>query len=373
VGRLAQKLHSTGASRSSGAIPTWFRLRPYRFDGCRIGSRRASRANWARLFRRRGAGYWPGPIAGVVSGARRHHPALHPTPRRPCLLEPAAGRSDPTGPATRRAHRDAADRTRSAARLGRAAQTAHKLNMRTAQPCSGRSLQPGLSAVADDPAFPKVGLPQCPSEKKGRTAPARARHVPSLVPVHAQSAAKPRASPPTAMEFTAQTNSALEGDGFGLPIPGREAVKPSCETVSKTGADLLGNRRFESISLQQRVCKPPVPLGRGAEPEMPSPLTARNTLIFLVSRACARETKKTQSEGSRLLAVPRARPRRLPLDLRVWNGPSCPETDRCFRSIYPKAQARESCALTFARAETSFSSVDLRPDCGGPQGARSTS
>jgi hypothetical protein len=150
-------------------------------------------------------------------------------------------------------------------------------------------------------------------------------------------------------------------------IPGREAVKPSCETVSKTGADLLGNRRFESISLQQRVCKPPVPLGRGAEPEMPSPLTARNTLIFLVSRACARETKKTQSEGSRLLAVPRARPRRLPLDLRVWNGPSCPETDRCFRSIYPKAQARESCALTFARAETSFSSVDLRPDCGGPQ------
>ena len=178
MGRLAQKLHSTGASRSSGAIPTWFRLRPYRFDGCRIWSRRASRANWARLFRRRGAGYWPGPIAGVVSGARRHHPALHPTPRRPCLLEPAAGRSDPTGPATRRAHRDAADRTRSAARLGRAAQTAHKLNMRTAQPCSGRSLQPGLSAVADDPAFPKVGLPQCPSEKKGRTAPARARARP---------------------------------------------------------------------------------------------------------------------------------------------------------------------------------------------------
>ena len=30
------------------------------------------------------------------------------------------------------------------------------------------------------------------------------------------------------------------------------------------------DRWFESGSLQQRVCKPPVPLGRGAEPEMAS-------------------------------------------------------------------------------------------------------
>src|ERR1700724_3323672 len=44
---------------------------------------------------------------------------------------------------------------------------------------------------------------------------------------------------------------------YHLPVPGREAVKPSCETVSKTGADLLGNRRFESISLHRRVnCEP---------------------------------------------------------------------------------------------------------------------
>ena len=252
MGRLAQKLHSTGASRSSGAIPTWFRLRPYRFDGCRIWSRRASRANRHGCFGVKEPGYWPGPIAGVVSGARRHHPALHPTPRRPCLLEPAAGRSDPTGPATRRAHRDAADRTRSAARLGRAAQTAHKLNMRTAQPCSGRSLQPGLSVVADDPAFPKVGLPQCLSENKGRTAPARARHVPSLVPVHAQSAAKPRASPPTAMEFTidAQVASRIGtlgarrwskarwiGSDFGLLNGGRPAaVRRSYDRADGAGS-----------------------------------------------------------------------------------------------------------------------------------------
>jgi hypothetical protein len=55
-------------------------------------------------------------------------------------------------------------------------------------------------------------------------------------------------------------DSPLEGDGFELPVPGREAVKPSCETVSKTGADLLANRRFESISLQRRVCELSVPL-----------------------------------------------------------------------------------------------------------------
>jgi hypothetical protein len=78
-------------NRSSGAIPTWFRLRPYRFDGCRIWSRRASRANRHGCFGVEEPGYWPGPIAGVVSGARRHHPALHPAPGRPRLLEPAAG------------------------------------------------------------------------------------------------------------------------------------------------------------------------------------------------------------------------------------------------------------------------------------------
>src|ERR1700730_15586248 len=52
------------------------------------------------------------------------------------------------------------------------------------------------------------------------------------------------------------TISSLEGDGFELSVPGRETVKPSWETgllVWKTGADLLGNRRFESISHQRGV------------------------------------------------------------------------------------------------------------------------
>ena len=56
-------------------------------------------------------------------------------------------------------------------------------------------------------------------------------------------------------------DSLLEGDGFELPVPGRETVKPPCDTgLSKTGADLLGNRRFESISLQRGVhCEPRAP------------------------------------------------------------------------------------------------------------------
>jgi hypothetical protein len=54
--------------------------------------------------------------------------------------------------------------------------------------------------------------------------------------------------------------SPLEGDGFELPVPGRETVKPPWETgllSGKTEADLLRNRRFESSSLQRGVsCEP---------------------------------------------------------------------------------------------------------------------
>jgi hypothetical protein len=108
-----------------------------------------------------------GPIAGVVSGARRHHPALHPTPRRPCLLEPAAGRSDPTGPATRRAHRDAADRTRSAARLGRAAQTAQKLNMRTGTAMLGPQFTARPERRCRRSGLPQGGTASMPVREKG--------------------------------------------------------------------------------------------------------------------------------------------------------------------------------------------------------------
>ena len=52
------------------------------------------------------------------------------------------------------------------------------------------------------------------------------------------------------------SDSPLEGDGFEPSVPGRETVNPIVgdgTACSKTGADLLGNRKFESISLQERV------------------------------------------------------------------------------------------------------------------------
>jgi hypothetical protein len=43
--------------------------------------------------------------------------------------------------------------------------------------------------------------------------------VPSLVPVPEQTAAEMRSSQPKALECRAETGSALEGDGFELPVP----------------------------------------------------------------------------------------------------------------------------------------------------------
>jgi len=58
-----------------------------------------------------------------------------------------------------------------------------------------------------------------PVREKATKGPARARLVPSLVPVHTQRAAKPRAFPPTAVEFTAERVSPLEESGFELSVP----------------------------------------------------------------------------------------------------------------------------------------------------------
>src|SRR6516162_1834329 len=64
---------------------------------------------------------------------------------RPRLPEPASRRRDPARPAPRRAHRDAAERIRSAARLGRAAQTPRKLNGAPAQAYQAVTLaRPGV-------------------------------------------------------------------------------------------------------------------------------------------------------------------------------------------------------------------------------------
>src|SRR5256885_855126 len=65
------------------------------------------------------------------------------------------------------------------------------------------------------------GTAPMPVREKATKGPVRARHVPSLVPVHTQRAAKPRAFPPTAAGFTAETDSPLEGTGFELVVPPR--------------------------------------------------------------------------------------------------------------------------------------------------------
>jgi len=68
---------------------------------------------------------------------------------------------------------------------------------------------------------------------------------------------------PAGMRPTRRVPVLLRADFFG-----RRGIKP--RRHSKIGR-LTRDRWFESISLRQGVCKPPVPLGRGAEPEMASP------------------------------------------------------------------------------------------------------
>ena len=71
--------------------------------------------------------------------------------------------------------------------------------------------------------LPEVGLHQYPSERKGEGGPVRSLHVPSHVPSHPQNAAKVRDFSRTASAFTAETDCLLEGDGFELSVPVRQA------------------------------------------------------------------------------------------------------------------------------------------------------
>src|SRR5262252_976175 len=68
----------------------------------------------------------------------------------------------------------------------------------------------------------RVGLRQRPPEKKGKEGRVCGQPVPSLVPLHEQTAAKPRHPSPPALGFSAETDSLLEGTGFEPSVP-REA------------------------------------------------------------------------------------------------------------------------------------------------------
>jgi hypothetical protein len=94
----------------------------------------------------------------------------------------------------------------------------------------------------------------------------------------------------------------------------RQTVMGDGTAVSKTGADLLGNRRFESISLQGRVCEPSVP----ESPRLRSPAAgAGRTVRRLPVRPPARRCRVLPAIGA---AFPEAANNRVKLlrQMFIW-------------------------------------------------------
>ena len=81
------------------------------------------------------------------------------------------------------------------------------------------AIPPRCAVTANHPSFHKVGLHQCPSEKKGQGAPGHRQPVPSRVPFARQTAPKPRASSYAASRFTTEKDSLAEGNAFEISVP----------------------------------------------------------------------------------------------------------------------------------------------------------
>src|SRR5882762_5114539 len=166
----------------------------------------------------RGARRRTRPIAAGVGRARRHHPSLCPAPRRPRLSQPRAGRGDPARPATRRTHRHAPYRTRSAARLDRSAPPPGAL---TSDPRQNVS-RPRPELFSLSALISRGGTASMPVREKQ---PRRAGSWPTrpfsgLVQAHTPG--KRRAFAPLAMEGTGETDSVAEGTRIELLVPPRE-------------------------------------------------------------------------------------------------------------------------------------------------------
>jgi hypothetical protein len=58
-----------------------------------------------------------------------------------------------------------------------------------------------------------------PAREKGKKGRVRGQPVPFLVPMHGQTAAKPRNSSPPALGFSVETDSVLEEGGFEPSVP----------------------------------------------------------------------------------------------------------------------------------------------------------
>ena len=94
----------------------------------------------------------------------------------------------------------------------------------------------------------RVGLRQRPPEKNGKEGRVRGQPVPALVPMHEQTAAKPRDSSPQALGFSADTDSLLEGAGFAPSVPRR--IKLCCRVMP------LGHRRAQRLAKRRRGSAP---------------------------------------------------------------------------------------------------------------------
>jgi len=81
------------------------------------------------------------------------------------------------------------------------------------------AIPPRCAVTANHPSLHKVGLHQCPSEKKGQGAPGHRQPVPSRVPFARQTAPKPRASSCAASRFTTEKDSLAEGNAFEISVP----------------------------------------------------------------------------------------------------------------------------------------------------------
>ena len=126
---------------------------------------------------------------------------------------------------------------------------------------------PRLARLANGLSFREVGLHQCPTEKNSQGVTARGQRVPSHVPNPHADRRGCRAFGLQRRQFTTETDSPLEGDGFEPSVPrDRPALsntpKPNeCRYFRRsdrhsgvrTWPIATGNRWFESISLQQTV------------------------------------------------------------------------------------------------------------------------
>jgi len=131
-------------------------------------------------------------------------------------------RSDPTGPAIRRAHGGPSNCTRAAARLDRAAQTAPKLNLSLGLTPAGRGHR-GLQASFECPS--RRDCPNARQRKNGKGR-VRGQPVPFSGPNARADRRKLRGSSRLALGFSAETDSALEEAGFELSVPPERKAFP---------------------------------------------------------------------------------------------------------------------------------------------------